>query len=608
MSNLYRTHTCGELNAKQVGEEVKLSGWIFRRRDHGGVAFVDLRDNFGITQVVFDPHSAGEDLIETVTHTSLETVITITGKVVKRDEGQVNPKMATGEIEVDATTMEVQGPVEQMPYNISDESIPEDMRLTYRFLDLRTERMHNIMHLRSDFIASLRKRMWNKGFREFTTPILTASSPEGARDFLVPSRLHPGKFYALPQAPQQFKQMLMVSGFDKYFQIAPCFRDEDPRADRHPLDFYQMDFEMSFVEQDDVFEVVEDVIGGAFEELKDWGEYERTMNTPAWPRIAYADAMLKYGSDKPDLRNPIEMADVSDIFEKSDFSVFKNIVASGGHVRAIPAPGAAEKPRKWFDTIGNWAQKELGAPAAPGYITWKEGEFKGPLFKFLGEENTKAVFERCGMKENDVVFFVAAKTPFLYRLCGPLRDRIGQDLELIDQNRFEFAWIVDYPMYEQDEDSGKLDFSHNPFSMPQGGMEALESQDPVTIKAWQYDLVCNGYELCSGAIRNHRPDIMYKAFEIAGYGKEEVEKQFGGMLKAFKHGAPPHGGAAPGVERMIMLLAGTANIREVIPFPANGQGEDLLMGAPAEVDSAQLRELYIIHRNLPEKKDETSAA
>ena len=602
MSTMYRTHTCDELRAANVGEEVKLSGWIFRRRDHGGVAFIDLRDNYGITQVVFHPGVAGEDMIEQVTHTSLETVITIVGKVTAREGDQVNPNMTTGDIEIDVTSLEIQGPVEQMPYNISDDSIPEEMRLKYRFLDLRTERMHNIVHLRCDFISSVRRRMGDLGFREFQTPILTASSPEGARDFLVASRLHPGKFYALPQAPQQFKQLIMVSGFDKYFQIAPCFRDEDPRADRHPLDFYQMDFEMSFTDQDEVFGVIENVVGGVFEEFKDWGDFERTMSTAPWQRIPYAEAMLKYASDKPDLRNLIEVCDISDIWERTDFGVFKNIIASGGHIRAIPAPGAAEQPRSWFDKIGGWAQKELGAPAAPGYITLKDGEFKGPLFKFLGEDNTKELFERCGMGEGDVVFFVAAKGAPLYRLVGPLRDRLGKDLNLINENEFKFAWIVDYPMFEKD-DEGNIDFSHNPFSMPQGGMEAFDTEDLLDIKAWQYDLVCNGYELCSGAIRNHRPDIMYKAFEKAGYSKADVDKEFQGMINAFKHGAPPHGGAAPGIERMIMLLAGTTNIREVIMFPANGQAQDLMMAAPSEVNSAQLKDLHLALRLPAEKKD-----
>ncbi len=598
----YRTHTCGALTKNNIGQEVTLSGWIFRRRDHGGVAFIDLRDNAGITQIVFHPNNAGTEIIEKVTHISLESVIKVTGKIIERTEGQNNPNMPTGEIELDVSTLEILSQVESLPYAVADESIPEDLRLKHRYLDLRTSRMHSIMHLRSDFITSLRKRMLDMDFKEFQTPILTASSPEGARDFLVPSRLHPGKFYALPQAPQQFKQLLMVSGFDKYFQIAPCFRDEDPRADRSPLDFYQLDMEMSFVTQDDVFKTVETVLSGAFEEFKNWNGFNRTVDAPTWKRIPYTEAMLKYATDKPNLCNPIEISDVSDIWEKTDFSVFKNIIASGGHIRALPAPKAAEKPRSWFDKIGSWAQKELGAPAAPGYISFKDGEFKGPLLKFLGEENTREIFDRCNLKENDVVFFVAAKGKDLYRVAAPLRDRLGEDLDLIEQNVFRFCWIVDYPMYEK-TDEGKIDFSHNPFSMPQGGMKALENENLCDIKAYQYDLVCNGYELLSGAIRNHRPDIMYKAFEIAGYGKETVEKEFGGMLKAFKHGAPPHGGAAPGIERMIMLLAGTHNIRDVMLFPANGQAQDLLMDAPSEVSKEQMKELYLSHVNLPRKEN-----
>lgn len=597
LNTRYRTHTCNQLTADDINTTVTLSGWIFRRRDHGGVVFIDLRDHNGITQLVFHPDIAGTDIIETITHTALESVISISGTVVGRDEAQINSNLPTGAIEIQVKSLEILSKVESLPYALADESIPEDLRLKHRYLDLRTQRAHDIVMLRTQFIKSLRTRMWDLGFTEFQTPILTASSPEGARDFLVPSRLHPGKFYALPQAPQQFKQLLMVGGFDKYFQIAPCFRDEDPRADRSPVDFYQLDFEMSFIEQDDIFNVIETVIGGAFDEFKNWNGYTRTFNAAPWPRITYVDTMLKYASDKPDLRNPLEIADVSDIWEQTDFGVFKGIIASGGHVRAVPAPKAADKPRSWFDGIGNWAQKHLGAPAAPGYITLKDGEFKGPLVKFLGEDLTKQAFERCGLGEGDVLFFVAAKGKDLYRVAGPLRDKLGNDLDLIDPNVFKFAFIYDYPMFE--EENGKIDFSHNPFSMPQGGMEALENENPLDIKAYQYDLVCNGYELCSGAIRNHLPEVMYKAFAIAGYGPEVVEKEFGGMLRAFKNGAPPHGGAAPGIERMIMLLAGTDNIRDVIAFPANGQGEDLLMGAPSVVKPEQLKELFLQHTNLP---------
>ena len=587
----YRTHLCGELRASHVDEEVKLSGWVFRRRDHGGVVFIDLRDNNGITQVVFHPDNAGADMIENVTHMSLESVIQITGKVIKREGDQINPNMVTGEIEVDVSELTVHSKVESLPYSVADESIPEELRLKHRYLDLRTEHKHAVMHLRSDFIQHMRQTMWGMDFKEFQTPILTASSPEGARDFLVPSRLHPGKFYALPQAPQQFKQMIMVSGFDKYFQIAPCFRDEDPRADRHPLEFYQLDMEMSFVGQEEVFEKIETVTHSAFEKFKNWNGMNRKLDSIGWKRIPYAETMLKYASDKPDLRNPIEICDISDIWNRTDFAVFKGIIANGGHVRAMAAKGAAEKPRSWFDKIGGWAQKELGAPAAPGYISMKDGEFKGPLLKFLGEENTKEVFERAGAGDGDVVFFVAAKGKDLYRLAAPLRDRLAADLDLCEKDTFRFCWIVDYPLYE--EEDGKIDFSHNPFSMPVGGMEAFDSDNILDIMAYQYDLVCNGYEILSGAVRNHSPEIMYKAFDLVGYNKEVVEKEFGGMLKAFKHGAPPHAGAALGIERMIMLLAGTSNIRDVIAFPANGQAQDLLMEAPSEVSFEQLRELHI---------------
>lgn len=590
--NTYRTNLLGQLRKENVGEEVTLSGWIYRRRDHGGVVFVDLRDNNGVTQIVFHPDHAGEDLIDQVTHMSLESVIQITGKVLAREEAQINPKMPTGEIEVDVLSMEVLSKVESLPYAIADESIPEELRLKHRYMDLRTERMHKMMHMRTDFISSLRRRMWNKDFREFHTPILTASSPEGARDFLVPSRIHKGHFYALPQAPQQFKQLLMVSGFDKYFQIAPCFRDEDPRADRHPLEFYQLDVEMSFVEQEDVFNLVEDVIGGVFDEFNGFNGDKWALDSAKWRRIPYAESMLKYSSDKPDLRNPIEICDISDIWLNTDFAVFKNIVNSGGHVRAMAAPKAAAQPRSWFDKVGSWAQKELGAAAAPGYITLKDGEFKGPLFKFLGEENTRKVFEMAGAGEGDAVFFVAAKGRDLHRIASPLRDRLGADLGVTEKEAFRFAWIVDYPMFEETE-TGEIDFSHNPFSMPEGGMEALESKNPLDIMALQYDLVCNGYEILSGAIRNHRPDVMYKAFEIAGYPNSEVDAQFGGMIRAFKHGSPPHGGCALGIERMMMILMDTDNIREVIPFPANGQAQDLMMSAPSEVTPEQLRDLGI---------------
>ena len=603
----YRSHTCGELRAEHVDQEVTLSGWIYRKRDHGGLAFVDLRDNDGVTQLVFDPDHAGAAMIDQVTHTTLESVIKVTGKVIKREGSQINENMPTGEIEIDVTAMEILSEVEELPYNITDDTVPEDMRLKYRFMDLRTETMHANIHLRSDVISYLRSQMWAEGFREFQTPILTASSPEGARDYLVPSRSHPGQFYALPQAPQQFKQLLMMSGFDKYFQIAPCFRDEDARADRTPGDFYQLDMEMSFVTQEDVFALNERVLGGLFEKFLNWGDFERTMDKPEWKHIPYEESMLKYSSDKPDLRCPLEIMDVSEAFLSSDFQVFKNIVENGGAIRAIPAPGATAQSRKWFDDIGKWAQKELGAPAAPGYISWGDEGFKGPLLKFLREDQVTHMFEDAGLGKGDVLFFVGAKGAALHKLAGPLRVKVGEELGLNEKNVFRFCWIVDFPMFELDEDTGKIDFSHNPFSMPQGGLKALEEEDPLTIKAWQYDLVCNGFELSSGAIRNHKPEIMYKAFEMAGYPKEEVDARFGGMIRALKHGAPPHGGIAPGVDRIVMLLADTPNIREIIAFPLTQRGEDLLMGAPAPAMPEQLKELYLQHRPLPQKDKEDAA-
>lgn len=596
MTNPYRTHLCAALTKADVGSNVTLSGWIFRRRDHGGVVFIDLRDNDGITQVVFHPDTAGEDIINTITHTSLESVIQVTGQVVARDDAQINPNMATGEIEVDVATCEILSAVDTMPYNISDESTPEDMRLKYRFLDLRTENMHTNIHLRSDVIASLRKRMWANDFREFNTPILTASSPEGARDYLVPSRQHPGKFYALPQAPQQFKQLLMISGFDKYFQIAPCFRDEDGRADRTPGDFYQLDMEMSFVTQEDIFALNEDVLGGVFKEFLG----DRKMDDAPWTRIPYRESMLKYGNDKPDLRCPIEIFDASDVFAASDFAVFKSIVADGGVVRAVPAPTAASQSRKWFDDLGNWLRKEYNAPAAPGYITKKEGTYKGPLTKFLTESQVDALFAEANLGEGDALFFLAGKETQVCKWAGVVRTKLGVDLNLSEgDDVFRFCWIVDFPMFEADEDTGKIDFSHNPFSMPQGGLDALETQDPLDVLAYQYDLVCNGFELSSGAIRNHLPAVMYKAFGIAGYTEEEVNTNFTGMVTALKHGAPPHGGIAPGIERIVMLLAGAPNIREVIAFPLTQKGQDLMMGAPSEVSPEQLRELCLVHRGLP---------
>ncbi len=590
MHTQYRSHTCGQLNEEQIGQEVNLSGWIYRRRDHGGVLFIDMRDHHGVTQIVFHPESG---CIDTVSHLSLESVIKITGKVLKRDDAQINTKIPTGAIEVHVDTVEVLSKVEQLPWAIADDSIPEELRLQYRYLDLRREKLHANINLRSDIIASIRKRMWAMDFREFQTPILTASSPEGARDFLVPSRLHPGKFYALPQAPQQFKQLLMVSGFDKYFQIAPCFRDEDPRADRSPGEFYQLDMEMSFVSQEDVFEVTENVIGGLFREFANGKEVITGTDSDKFVRITFDDAMLKYGSDKPDLRNPIEVSDVSDVFLASEFKAFKGVVERGGCVRAIPAPQASKQPRSWFDKLVGWATGELGAGGL-GYITQDEnGEFKGPIAKFLTPEQIQTIFDTAKAGKGDVVFFMACNKHDVHKFVGPVRTRIGEDLELIDPSVFKFCWIIDFPMFEYDEERKKVDFSHNPFSMPQGGMEDLDNKDPLEIKAFQYDVVCNGFELSSGAIRNHRPDIMYKAFEIAGYSRSQVDNDFAGMITAFKYGAPPHGGIAPGIDRMVMLLADVPNLREIIAFPMNQRAQDLMMNAPAEVNIEQLRELNV---------------
>ncbi len=595
----YRSHMCGALRATDAGQTVKLAGWLYRRRDHGGKAFIDMRDHSGVVQLVFDGESVGADMVEDITHLTLESVIQIEGQVEHRAEGQVNPHMPTGAIEVLVSQMEVLSEVEQLPYNIS-EDVPEDMRLKYRFMDLRTERMHANIQLRSRAIRFLREQMWAQGFQEFQTPVLTASSPEGARDYLVPSRTHPGKFYALPQAPQQFKQLLMCAGFDRYFQIAPCFRDEDARADRTPGDFYQLDMEMSFVTQEDIFAVNEKVIGDLFTQVRGTATTDWRMDKPAWKRIPYVESMLKYSSDKPDLRCPLEITDVSNTFRAADFKVFADIINSGGVVRAVPAPGAGQQPRSWFDEVGHWAQRDLGAPAAPGYITKAGDDYKGPLVKFLSKEQIDEMFKSAGVKAGDALFFVAGKEHAVHKVAGPLRVRLGRDLQLNETEVYRFCWIVDFPMYEKDEDTGKIEFSHNPFSMPQGEMAALETKDPLEIKAWQYDLVCNGFELSSGAIRNHKPEIMYKAFEIAGHSHTDVEARFGGMIRALKHGAPPHGGIAPGVDRMVMLLADTENIREIIAFPLTQRGEDLLMGAPSQASPEQLKELYLQHRALPE--------
>ncbi|MBW7056578.1 aspartate--tRNA ligase [Paracoccus bogoriensis] len=586
----YRSHTCGDLKAAHAGETVRLSGWVHRVRDHGGVLFVDLRDHYGMTQVLADSDSPAFAAMDKL---RAETVIRIDGRVKLRDAALVNPKLPTGEIEVYATEIEVLGPAEELPLPVfGDQEYPEETRLTYRFLDLRRERLHNNIMLRSRVIRSIRNRMWDQGFTEFQTPIITASSPEGARDFLVPSRLHPGKFYALPQAPQQFKQLIMVAGFDKYFQIAPCFRDEDPRADRSPTDFYQLDIEMSFVRQEDVFATVQPVIQGLFEEF---GGGRRV--DPDWPLIPYAESLLKYGTDKPDLRNPIKMQVVSDHFRGSGFAIFARLLEQEGtEIRAIPAPTGGS--RKFADRMNAFAQSQ-GLPGM-GYIIWRKAEdgsteAAGPIAKALGPEKTEAIRLQLGLGEGDAAFFLGGKPEQFEPVASRARTEIGRELGLIDENQFKFAWIVDFPMYEKTDD-GRIDFSHNPFSMPQGGMEALEG-DPLKVLGYQYDLACNGYELISGAIRNHKPEIMFKAFEIAGYSASEVEKRFGGMVKAFRYGAPPHGGCAAGIDRIVMLLADEVNIREVIMFPMNQRAEDLMMGAPSEPTNEQLRDLRL--RVLP---------
>ncbi|MEQ3680270.1 aspartate--tRNA ligase [Pseudophaeobacter sp.] len=605
----YRSHTCAELNKSNVGDTVRLSGWVHRVRDHGGLLFIDLRDHYGITQVMADPDSPVFAEIEKVRS---EWCIRIDGNVLARDESLVNDKLPTGEIEVFIRDIEILGKAEELPLMVfGEQEYPEETRLRYRYLDLRREKMQQNMLLRSNMVQSIRKRMWDKGFNEYQTPIITASSPEGARDFLVPSRLHPGKFYALPQAPQQFKQLMMVSGFDKYFQIAPCFRDEDPRADRSPTDFYQLDLEMSFVTQQDVFDTIQPVMQGVFEEFGGG----RKVDTD-WPQISYRDAALWYGSDKPDLRNPIKMQVVSEHFAGSGFAIFAKLLEQDGtEVRAIPAPTGGS--RKFCDRMNAFAQKE-GLPGM-GYIFWRKqspdsiaqergitvkevnalvksgeitlgNEAAGPLAKNIGPERTEAIRQQLGLDVGDAAFFLGGKPKAFEGVAGRARNVIGEELGLTDKDRFAFAWVVDFPIYEADEETGKIDFEHNPFSMPQGGMEALDG-NPLEVLGYQYDLACNGYELVSGAIRNHRPEIMFKAFEIAGYGKDEVEKRFGGMVNAFQYGAPPHGGCAAGIDRMVMLLADEANIREVIMFPMNQRAEDLMMSAPSEPMSDQLMEL-----------------
>jgi aspartyl-tRNA synthetase len=582
----YRTHSCAELRLANVGETVRLSGWVHRKRDHGQLLFVDLRDHYGIAQIVADSDSPA---FRTLDAARLESVVTVEGKVVARSPETVNPNLPTGEIEVRAGEVTVQSEAAELPMPVSTEAdYPEEIRLKYRYLDLRREQVHSNIMLRSAVIASIRRRMIEQGFTEFQTPILTASSPEGARDYLVPSRVHPGKFYALPQAPQMFKQLIMVAGFDRYFQIAPCFRDEDARADRSPGEFYQLDFEMSFVTQEDVFAAIEPVLAGVFDEFANGRSVTRAGE---FPRIPYKEALLKYGTDKPDLRNPLLITDLSDDFKGSGFGLFAGIVDKGGVVRAIPAPGTADKSRKLFDDMNEWARSE--GFAGLGYATRKAGEWGGPIAKNHGEEGMNRIAEAMGLGSDDGIFFAAGKEADAARLAGLARTRVAEQLDLIEKDTFRFCWIVDFPMYEFNEESQKIDFSHNPFSMPQGGMEALESKDPLDILAWQYDIVCNGVELSSGAIRNHRPDIMYKAFEIAGYTREEVDRDFAGMINAFKYGAPPHGGSAPGIDRIVMLLADEPNIREVILFPMNQKAEDLMMNAPSEVSPKQLKELHI---------------
>ncbi|MDY0028967.1 MAG: aspartate--tRNA ligase [Pseudobdellovibrionaceae bacterium] len=586
----YRSHNCGALRLSDEGQIVKLSGWIARMRDHGGVLFIDLRDTYGVTQCVVDQDSVA---LKQVEQWRVESVITIEGKVKKRADGTANSKLPTGDIEVYIQTAELQSGAEVVPFQIAEpDQTGEDIRLKYRFLDLRREGMHSRVRLRNNMIASLRRRMWDQGFQEFNTPILTASSPEGARDYLVPSRLHPGKFYALPQAPQQFKQLLMVSGFDRYFQIAPCFRDEDGRADRL-AEFYQLDVEMSFIEQSDVFSTMEQVVGGMFEEFSGWLGEKKSVTQAPWPHLTWDEAMMKYGCDKPDLRNPLVICDVTEIFKRDDvtFNAFKSVIDAGGVVRAIRAPQVGDRPRSFFDKLNDWARGE-GAPGL-GYVMVEGAEGKGPIAKFIPVAAQAELNKLAGLESGDAIFFVCDKPAKAAAMAGKARIKICEDMGLLDTTQFKFCWIVDFPMFEMNEKTGQIDFSHNPFSMPQGGLDALNGPDPLQIKAFQYDCVCNGFEICSGGIRNHRPDIMEKAFAIAGYPRDVLEKKFGGMLNAFQYGAPPHGGCAFGIDRMVMILADEPNLREVYAFVMNGAYEDQMMGSPSEATEQQLKDLHL---------------
>ena len=590
--NKYRTHNCNQLRLEDAGSKVSLAGWINRKRDHGNVLFVDLRDHYGVTQCVIE--KTNTKLLNLVDSLRVETVIKIDGTVIKREPDTINKSLNTGTIEIAVDNVEVLSEAKELPMPVFGENdYPEEIRLKYRFLDIRREELHKNIVLRSSIISHIRKLMSDAGFLEMQTPILTASSPEGARDYLVPSRIHPGKFYALPQAPQQFKQLIMAGGFDKYFQIAPCFRDEDARADRSPGEFYQLDMEMAFVEQDDVFNAIEPILHSVFTTFSDFNVTE----TP-FPRITYADAMSRYGTDKPDLRNPINISNLTKEFndDKVEFSAFKKIIEEGGEVIGIPAPDSSQKPRSFFDNLNNWARKEMNA-AGLGYIVFDKSssgvEGKGPIAKFIPTEIQEMILNKAGLKAGDSIFFACAKGKEVYDIAAAARDKIAIDLDLIEKGVFKFCWIVDFPMYEKDKETGKIDFSHNPFSMPQGGLEALNNSDPLNILGYQYDIVCNGVELSSGAIRNHVPEIMYKAFEIAGYSKDQVHEKFGGMINAFTYGVPPHGGIAPGIDRIVMLLAQEKNIREVILFPMNQQAQDLMMLAPAEVDKTTLDELNL---------------